>query len=222
MDQNFLLLISCIIFHLFGAVFCSYLGKKPLETYTIVSLISVNILSGKVIEFVHLQTTVGTIFYATIFLCTDIYNEKYGRKAAQVLVLHGFFAVFLFNIVGKISTYFVATSNSIEISSSINIIFGTTTRIFAASLLAYLVAQTWDVFIYNFILKKTGKKLLWVRNNFSTVSSQFIDSLVFFGVAFGGTNNAWFKLAIVGFFLKTLIALVDTPFIYLSERLNKT
>ena len=47
------------------------------------------------------------------------------------------------------------------------------------SLTAYLVSQSFDVWFFNWLKQKTNGSKLWLRNNLSTMTSQFIDTLIY-------------------------------------------
>ena len=93
-------------------------------------------------------------------------------------------------------------------------VLGNTWRIVLASFIAYIISQNHDIWAFLFWRKKTEGKYLWLRNTLSTIVSQFIDTVVFLFIAFYGQ----FPIGgmIVGLFIvKVILALVDTPFIYL-------
>ena len=84
-----------------------------------------------------------------------------------------------------------------------------------ASLIAYMAAQSWDVFIFHLLKDKTGDKYKWLRNNASTMSSQIIDTLIFITIGFYGVvPNIWVMVA-SQYVVKFVLALLDTPFFYL-------
>ena len=108
----------------------------------------------------------------------------------------------------------------LQLHASMKIVFGTSVRIFIASIIAYLITQNFDVWFYHFLSKLTKGKYLWLRNCGSTTTSQLIDSLVFFSIAFYGVLPNWIEVAIFGFIVKAIIALLDTPFIYLTYKVK--
>ncbi len=86
-----------------------------------------------------------------------------------------------------------------------------------ASMLAYLAAQYVDIAIYHFWKKVTKGKYLWLRNNFSTFLSQFIDTFTVVGLLCIFKVLPWdlfFGLVVSGFLFKIFIAFLDTPFLY--------
>lgn len=164
------------------------------------------------------EVSVGILPYPITFLITDLISEIYGRKKANQIVTAGIFAS-LFSM-GIILVADVAPA--IAASPIDDITF---TKVFAlspvavlASMIAYLIAQYIDIGIYHFWKKLTNGKYLWLRNNFSTFLSQFIDTFTVVGLLciFGVLPWSMFLgLVISGFFFKIFIALIDTPFLYL-------
>ncbi|MCJ7466431.1 MAG: queuosine precursor transporter [Maribacter sp.] len=163
------------------------------------------------------EVSVGILPYPITFLITDFISEIYGVKKANQIVTAGIFAS-LFSM-GIILTAEVAPAIS---SSPIDdAIF---TKVFAlspiavlASMMAYLFAQYIDIAIYHFWKRVTKGKYLWVRNNFSTFLSQFIDTFTVVGLlcAFGVLPwSLFFGLVVSGFLFKVFIAILDTPFLY--------
>jgi uncharacterized integral membrane protein (TIGR00697 family) len=91
------------------------------------------------------------------------------------------------------------------------------------SLVAFLIAQYHDIWAFNFWKQKTKGRFLWFRNNASTIVSQFIDTTIFMFIAFymaaPGYDVAFvFALILPYWILKVVVALVDTPFVYMGVR----
>jgi uncharacterized integral membrane protein (TIGR00697 family) len=117
-----------------------------------------------------------------------------------------------------------ATSWSPVSDGLFSTVFGNTAIAVGASMLAYLFAQFIDIQIYHFWKRVTKGKHLWLRNNFSTFTSQFIDTLTVLVLLCSFDIIAWNRfsgLLIAGFLFKVLIALLDTPFLYLGVYLFK-
>jgi uncharacterized integral membrane protein (TIGR00697 family) len=89
-------------------------------------------------------------------------------------------------------------------------------RVTVASLLSYMVSQTFDVWAFHHIKARTGEAKLWLRNNGSTVASQLLDTAIFYGIAFFGIipTAQLIQLILATYILKIVIALIDTPFVY--------
>lgn len=163
------------------------------------------------------EISVGVLPYPITFLITDLISEVFGRKKANQIVTAGIFASFF-----SMALVFVADAAPAIASSPLD--DETFSRVFAlspiavlASMLAYLFAQYVDIAIYHFWKKLTHGKYLWLRNNFSTFLSQFIDTFTVVGLLciFGVLSwDLFFGLVLSGFLFKIFIAFIDTPFLY--------
>ncbi len=100
-------------------------------------------------------------------------------------------------------------------------LFGFLPRIVVGSLIAYLVSQTLDVYLFDKIKKATGEKWLWLRNNGSTAISQLVDTTLFTLIVFWGVYPKLWQFILFAYALKLTIAILDTPFMYLSKVVYK-
>jgi uncharacterized integral membrane protein (TIGR00697 family) len=170
------------------------------------------------------ELSVGILPYPITFLITDIISEIYGRKKANQVVIAGIFAsIFSMGII-LIANYTSAIDNSPVNNELFTKVFGLSPIAVLASMLAYLFAQFIDIRIFHFWKQKTQGKHLWLRNNFSTFSSQFIDTFTVVTLLCLFKVLPWnmFKgLLISGFLFKVLIALFDTPILYFIVYLFK-
>ena len=165
------------------------------------------------------ELSVGILPYPVTFLITDLISEIYGKKRANDMVVVGIFASLFSLLIVFVSNIVPATSWSPVDDSLFSTVFGNTALAVFASMMAYLFAQFIDIHIYHFWKRLTKGKHLWLRNNFSTFSSQFIDTLTILVLlcSFGIIEWSKFKgLLVAGFIFKALIALSDTPFLYLG------
>ena len=160
------------------------------------------------------EQSVGLLPYPVTFLVTDIISEIYGKKKANQVVMSGLVASIFMLLVVTISNYVQATSWSAVDDETFSQVFGLSGAAVFASMMAYLTAQLVDVRVFHFWKKLTNGKHLWLRNNASTIFSQFIDTfsvlalLCYFGVI------PWDKLGILfinGFLFKVCFAAFDTP-----------
>lgn len=163
------------------------------------------------------EISVGILPYPITFLITDIISEVYGKKKANQVVTAGIFAsVFSMGII-YVSSAVPATSWSPVGDALFDKVFGATAVAVFASMMAYLLAQYIDISIFHFWKRLTKGKHLWLRNNFSTFLSQFVDTftVLFLLCSFG--KIAWELFAgllLSGFLFKVLVAAFDTPFLY--------
>jgi len=160
----------------------------------------------------------GVLPYPITFLITDLLSEIYGKKKTARIVWAGFAAsIFVLGTL-LLAQQFTAIKGSPVNDESFNIVFGNSWRVIFASMGAYLCAQLVDVRIYHFWKQKTHGKHLWLRNNFSTVLSQGVDTSLVVMVLFAGlrSNAEILQLIIDGWIFKMLCAFIDTPLLYAS------
>jgi len=214
---NFALIITC--FHFFG--------KIGMFTWIAIATIIANILVVKVIEYFTLYSTLGNVFYGSIFLSTDILTEHYGKKEARRSVILGFGADLILIIAMQMGLAFRPFANDTwasQVQEAMEVLFGLTPRIVAGSLAAYLISQMMDITVFSKIKNATKTKHLWLRNNGATLLSQIFDTLIFVVVAFAGASGYTFTVLwgifITTYILKAFVALLDTPFIYLSKHVK--
>jgi len=165
------------------------------------------------------EISVGILPYPLTFLITDLISEIYGKKNANQIVIAGIFASFFSLFIILVADSVPAVSFSPVSDDLFNTVFGNSAIAVFASMTAYLFAQFIDIQIYHFWKRLTKGRHLWLRNNFSTWFSQFIDtfSIVLLLCSFGVLPWSSFKgLLISGFLFKVLIAALDTPFLYLG------
>lgn len=221
---NSIYFILGVLFYL-GAVVLAYklFGKTGLYVFTVFSAIIANIQVCKCIDIFGLSTTSGNELYAASFLVTDILSEKYGKKAAQKAVFIGIFTTVLFLLATQGLLAF-APNDSDFINPALVDLFGFVPRVGIGSLIGYCCSQSVDVALYHAIWKKTGdsKKMLWLRNNGSTLTSQAVDTVVFTTIAFYGVydNKTFISILLTTYLFKAIVAIFDTPFMYLARKIK--
>ncbi len=165
------------------------------------------------------EISVGILPYPITFLITDLISEIYGKKRANDIVIIGIFASLFSLLIIYTASHVPATSWSYVSDELFNNVFGNSSIAVFASMLTYLFAQFVDIQIYHFWKRLTKGKHLWLRNNFSTWFSQFVDTftILLLLCSFDIIDWANFKgLLISGFLFKVIIAALDTPFLYLG------
>lgn len=163
------------------------------------------------------ELSVGILPYPITFLITDLISEIYGRKKANLVVVAGIFASFFSMGIILLADYVPAIANSPVDDATFERVFSLSPLAVLASMMAYLFAQFIDIRLYHFWKKLTHGKQLWLRNNLSTFSSQFIDTFTVIGLLclFGVLPwDLFWGLLISGFVFKVLVAALDTPFLY--------
>jgi queuosine precursor transporter len=197
-------------------------GREGLIGCIVLSILLANLQGPKLTMIFGFQTTLGVIFYSSIFFATDLLSERWGREEANRAVMIGFFVSVIVVIMLSIALLFQPSTdpNTAEFSNNIQDAFETivnfTPRFVFGSLLAYLISQNFDVYIFHKSKQRTKGKYLWLRNNASTMLSQTIDTLIYSLVVWWGVVDLDTALALgaVKYVFKLAIAAIDTPFIY--------
>lgn len=199
-----------------------YFGKVGLFSWVAIASILANIQVVKTINIFGLEATLGNIMYGSIFLATDILNEKYGPKVANRSVFIGFFALITSLLSMQIAMQFIPSAQD-GAQAALTTIFSPAFRIILGSLSAYLVSQLLDISIYAKIRAKLpSTRFLWLRNNASTMISKLLDTIVFVSIAFIGVFS-WevlLQIYVTTYLLGIIIAALDTPFMYLSQKIK--
>lgn len=175
--------------------------------------------------------TCGVLLWPLEFVLTDVVNEFYGPKAVRrisytAIVLIGYaFLMFYLAIHIPADTSFWRGSQVNEgvpdMQAAFNSIFGQGMWIIVGSLIAFLVSQLVDVYVFQKIKKRTGEKKVWLRATGSTLVSQLVDSFVVLAIAFGiGRGWSWQRVLAIGlvnYSYKATMAILLTPVIYIVE-----
>lgn len=218
---GFILLIVC-----FSGITLAFrfFGKAGLYAWTAMAIIIANIQVTKIIQVFGLITAMGNVIYGSTFLVTDILTERYGVKCAKKAVLIGFFAMVFATLIMQLTILFEPHESDV-ISPAMAQVFHFMPSAMVASLAAYLLSQFHDVWAFEMWKKRTNGRFLWLRNNASTMVSQFIDNVTFtllFFVIFNPDFFATlgfqgiFEIFITSYAMKFIVAILDTPFIYLN------
>ena len=163
------------------------------------------------------EVSVGILPYPLTFLITDLISEIYGRKKANQIVTAGIFASFFSMGIVLLANWVPALPNSPVQDEVFNHVFALSPIAVFASMLAYLFAQYVDIGLYHFWKKITKGRHLWLRNNFSTFLSQFLDTFTVVGLLCIFKVLPWsmfYGLLVSGFIFKVIVAFLDTPFLY--------
>lgn len=205
-------------------------GRYGLFASVILGILLANLQGPKLtmiwLPFIgELQTSMGVILYSGIYFATDLLNEKYGKQDANLAVQLGFLTSIIIVVMMSLSLMFLPSTDpetrqfSMDVHQAFTTLFNFTPRFVFGSLLAYYISQTFDVWMFQYIREKTGGRHLWIRNNVSTICSQAIDTFVYSLVVWWGIVElpTAIMLGLAKYLLKIIIAVIDTPFIYLGR-----
>lgn len=194
-------------------------GKFGLYIWMCILVVISNIQTIKISEVFGLTISLGNISYGLLFLTTDILSEKYGKKSTNNAIKLSFITMIIFTI---LMTLFLKYEPSrLDFSQdALLVIFNYMPRITIGSLLAYIISQKCDTYIYIKLKEKYNK--VWISNNGSTFISQIVDTFVFVIVSFLGIMNQTqiIQLILTMLIFKWIISLLDTPFMILATRIK--
>jgi uncharacterized integral membrane protein (TIGR00697 family) len=195
-------------------------GKIGIYVWIVLATILANIQVTVTVGMFGMVATMGNIIYGSSFLATDILSEKHGIREARKGVYIGFFANIITMLIMQLIIRYTPHSSDFMMEH-VSRIFMLFPRVVAGSLAAFLFSQLHDTWAFEF-WKKRFPQYLWLRNNASTLVSQALDTAIFVSVAFIGVFEAeivW-GIAFSKYILKFVVALCDTPFMYLAARIN--
>ncbi len=196
-----------------------------LNVLFVTSLVTSNVLSGKIVLlFGALTVPAAVVAYPLTFLMTDVIGEIWGKQEANRTVLYGI-ACQLLSLLMIGLAILLPVAPFADNQAAFTSVLGSTFRVVAASLIAYLCSQTWDVWAFHRIrdayIRRHGsvKGGRWIWNNGSTMTSQLIDTAVFITLAFYGTVPNLFSMILSQYAVKLIYAALDTiPFYLLTNR----
>ncbi len=226
LTNEILLILSIVIYFGLLLVFFKFFGKNGLYMWTIIASILANIEVLIMVDAFGMGMTLGNVAFASTFLVTDILSERYSKEDANKAVKVGFFALIAFTIITQSWLHFVPSSSDFAFPA-IQTIFSNTPRLALSSLVVYLIVQKIDIILYHkfwsFSSKGGDKKrMLWLRNNGSTLISQLLNTVLFTLFAFYGVfeNSALISIMVSSYVIFIFISLLDTPFIYFASKMK--
>jgi uncharacterized integral membrane protein (TIGR00697 family) len=204
-----------------------FFGRSGLYIAVILGIVLGNLQGGKVSDLevfgYTFTVSMGAIMYSGIYFATDLINEKYGRAFANEAVILGAIANVVVMLTLVLSTYYLPSEiakSSDAVHEAISTLAYYSPWFVIGSLTAYLISQTFDVWMFHKLKVFTNGKYLWLRNNLSTLSSQALDTLIYTFVwvlAGDMTFIVALSIALTKYIFKIFIALLDTIFIYLVK-----
>lgn len=188
----------------------------------ITNAVTAELIGGKLIQIGPFVMSIGILPWPVVFLTTDLINDYFGKEGVKklsyitaALIAYSFILLFL------AMTIPAATGISPVDDEQFKAVFGQSMWIIVGSIIAFLISQLIDVYIFSYFKKKTGNNKIWLRATGSTIISQLFDSFIVLGIAFwlpGKINTETFvSSALTGYTFKLGTAVLLTPIIYLGH-----
>ena len=188
----------------------------------ITNAVTAELIGGKLIYVGPYLMSIGILPWPIVFLTTDLINEYFGQKGVKKLsLITACLIAYCFILLYFALKIPAVKGEGLVTDTQFNGVFGQSMWIIVGSITAFLVSQLIDVTIFHFFKNKTGNKMIWLRSTGSTVISQLFDSFIVLGIAFWMTGKIsttdYIASAFTGYFVKLIIAILLTPFIYLGH-----
>jgi uncharacterized integral membrane protein (TIGR00697 family) len=223
---------STTLFYILGAFFVAnallaeFIGVKifSLEKWLGFEPINFSFFGESNLSF---NLTAGVLLWPVVFIMTDIINEYFGRKGvrfmsftAASLIAYAFVIIF-FAVRLDPAEFWIereTTYGILNMDLAFNTIFGQGLWIIVGSLVAFLIGQLVDVYVFHYLRAFTGSSKIWLRATGSTLVSQFIDSFVVLLIAFyfgaGWDLSLVLAIGVVNYIYKFFVAVILTPLLY--------
>ncbi len=177
--------------------------------------------------------TAGAIIWPVVFITTDIINEYFGKEGVKkITYLTIILIVYVFLVIWAVTSlppadFWININKTDNVGNAFNIDFAYTKifrqglGIIIGSLVAFLLGQLLDVYVFQKLRKVTGEKKIWLRATGSTLVSQLVDSFVVLYIAFYILGNPSWSLqlvlavGIINYIYKFTVAIILTPVLYL-------
>lgn len=194
--------------------------KEGLYVWLSIATILANLTVCKMIGIFQYTTSLGNVLFASTFLATDIMSEKYSKKDAERGVYLSIFSGIVFIVITQLTLKFIPSSDDV-VNDAMKTLFSISIRTIAASMFMFFISNMADVYLYNKLKQKYPNKL-WLRNNISTILCNCIENYFFNTLAFIGIFplSVIISIATTTTIIEIIIALCDTPFLYISKKLN--
>ena len=188
----------------------------------ITNAIVAELIGGKLIHVGSAVMSIGILPWPIVFVTTDLINDYFGEKGVRKLsLITASLIAYTFVILYLAMQIPAVDGKNLVTDAQFKGVFGQSMWIIVGSIIAFMVSQLIDVTIFHFVKNRTGNKMIWLRSTGSTVISQLFDSFIVLGIAFWMTGKmtteVFITSAFTGYFVKLIIAVLMTPFIYLGH-----
>ncbi len=219
--MDLLLIVTIIITLLSLALMAFRFGKAIFFGYLSALAVLALFLAPFTIKIFGFVFLFGELIYATLFFSTDVIAEHWGKKAAQELVWLIIAIIVIIGLLQQMIVFFTPVAGDF-IQPYIKSLLEVSSRIVIAALIMFAVEQHFDIWWFHKIKTMTRGKKLWLRNCGSTLTTQLIDVLIFYPIAFYGIHENLWQMMIAAYIFKICMVLLDTPFMYLSYKVKKS
>lgn len=175
----------------------------------------------------------GVVIWPVVFITTDIINEYYGKRGVRLIsfftvacIAYVFVVIYVVTLLAPADFWLEVNrtddqGNPFDINYAFNQVYLQGLGIIVGSLVAFLLGQLLDVYVFQRLRRLTGSGKIWLRATGSTLVSQLIDSYVVLFIAFYVFQN-WsieqvIAVGMVNYTYKFVVAIAITPLLYVAH-----
>ncbi len=215
-----------------NAILAEMIGVKIFSIEALLNLppAQIKLVGGFTLDF---NLTAGVVIWPVVFITTDIINEYFGQSGvkrlstlAAVMISYVFVAIYFVTTLPA-SEFWIQINSKMpdgtpfDIDYAFSKIFLQGLGIIIGSIVAFLISQFLDVYVFHYLRRFTGSRKIWLRATGSTLVSQLIDSFVVLMIAFN-IFGQWsieqvVAVGIINYIYKFIVAVVLTPLLYVAH-----
>jgi len=190
-------------------------------------LLLTNVITSKYIQLGPFTFTAGSWTYPFTFLLIDLITEVYGKRRAKLAIWLGLLSSILMTGIIYAANSVPIYAHSLVSQSAFAVVFGFTPGIVVGSMVAYVIAQQVDVYLFDWLRRLTSGKYLWLRNNVATLIGQLFDTAIFAAIAWvlyplvdtqqviePITWGTWYQITRNEYILKVVFTFINIPLVY--------
>ena len=216
-------LLSCGIVILMMMRFFGVVGLMVYSTLAVI-VANLQVQTATYFKFFHEPIALGTVVFSSIFIVSGILTEYYGKSQARSTVWLSFAGMIIVTFFMVLALGFVPAPGFQNAHLAMRVLFLPVPALIAASLIAYVIGQLNDIWIFASLSRITQKKYLWLRSFLGTLVGAFLDNFVFSVLAwiiFAPSPLPWktvFFTYILGtYILRVFVAIFGIPFVYAAR-----
>lgn len=182
----------------------------------ITCVVAAELLGAKIFQLGFIRTSVAIFILPLTFSINDVVTEVYGKERARNIIRAGLYVLIGLAVYTLLAISLPPAGRFLDTNPAYQQVFSKSLRIMIASLIAFFLAERFDVYVFSKIREKLGQKRLWLRNNFSNFLGQLFDTTIFMFLAFYTPGSVGFIISLIWpyWLLKCFMSVIETPLTY--------
>ncbi len=212
----FLHILILLVFLLFSL----RIGKNALVAFVTLQTVFANLFIAKQIVFFGFNVTASDMYSVSAIFGLNLLQEYFGKDEAKKAFKVSFIALLLFLAAARIHVSYTPSLHD-NAQKAFENIFSNSIRIVLSSLVVFFISQRFDVWFYGFLKKKFEAGSFLMRMGFSSLTSQFLDTLLFSIFGLMGVVDKIFDVIIFSFIVKAAAIFCASFFITFTKKFHK-